>query len=232
MKETLQFSHSLLNDTESLPAEVQATANRKLEDLVRVLKLSNAIDTYIGDELIRGVSGGERKRVTIAEMIVGLNRVAVLDEISTGLDSATITDIVQLLRTVVDVLRMTGLVSLLQPPPEVYSQLDNIMLMREGRIVYHGMLGSTTVVGLLCACCVPVVCLLCECVCGRGGVQYGGSRCVCCAEHQWSRATSVKGGDTLLPLGVPGPAPNLKAKCRGCAPLATQTVALVLMGLD
>ena len=167
MKETLQFSHSLLNDTESLPAEVQATANRKLEDLVRVLKLSNAIDTYIGDELIRGVSGGERKRVTIAEMIVGLkfpalNRVAVLDEISTGLDSATITDIVQLLRTVVDVLRMTGLVSLLQPPPEVYSQLDNIMLMREGRIVYHGMLGSTTVVGLLCACCVPVVCLLCE----------------------------------------------------------------------
>ncbi len=45
-----------------------------------MLKLSNVRDTIIGDNLIRGVSGGERKRVTIAEMIMGFSRVLVLGE--------------------------------------------------------------------------------------------------------------------------------------------------------
>ena len=60
------------------------------------------------------------------------------DEISTGLDSATITDAMQVFRLAVDNYKSTAIVSLLQPPPEVYELFDNIMLMREGRIVYHG----------------------------------------------------------------------------------------------
>jgi hypothetical protein len=65
-------------------------------------------------------------------------RCAATDEISTGLDSATITEAMQVFRIAVDVFRSAGLVSLLQPPPEVYELFDNVMLMREGRIVYHG----------------------------------------------------------------------------------------------
>ena len=43
----------------------------RLEILLRTLGLSNAADTLIGDAVVRGVSGGERKRVTSAEMLVG-----------------------------------------------------------------------------------------------------------------------------------------------------------------
>ncbi len=51
-----------------------------MDNLIRMLKLTNAQDTILGDNLIRGVSGGERKRVTIAEMIMGFSRVLVLGE--------------------------------------------------------------------------------------------------------------------------------------------------------
>ncbi len=60
------------------------------------------------------------------------------DEVSTGLDSSTTADTITLLRTVVTVMQGTAIASLLQPPPEVFAMFDNVMLMREGRIVYHG----------------------------------------------------------------------------------------------
>ena len=44
----------------------------------------------------------------------------------------------EVFRTAVDTYKSVALVSLLQPPPEVYELFDNVMLMREGRIVYHG----------------------------------------------------------------------------------------------
>ncbi len=46
--------------------------------MIRLLKLTNAQNTILGDNLIRGVSGGERKRVTIGEMIMGFPRVTIL----------------------------------------------------------------------------------------------------------------------------------------------------------
>ena len=47
--------------------------------------------------MLRGVSGGERKRVTTTEMLVGPKRMLMADEISTGLDSATLFSIIQLM---------------------------------------------------------------------------------------------------------------------------------------
>ena len=46
-------------------------------------------ETRIGSEMIRGVSGGQKKRVTTGEMIVGPAKVLLMDSISTGLDSST-----------------------------------------------------------------------------------------------------------------------------------------------
>ncbi len=50
----------------------------QVENLLRLLKLAKAQHTILGDNLNRGVSGGERKRVTIAEMILGQSKVVVL----------------------------------------------------------------------------------------------------------------------------------------------------------
>ena len=61
-----------------MPEQLRGAQERKAGNIIRMLKLSNAENTFIGDDLIRGVSGGERKRVTIAEMIMGLSKVLVL----------------------------------------------------------------------------------------------------------------------------------------------------------
>lgn len=56
----------------------------RVDRVLRVLALSGCADTLVGNELIRGISGGERRRLTIGETLVTNARVLLLDEISTG----------------------------------------------------------------------------------------------------------------------------------------------------
>jgi ABC-type multidrug transport system ATPase subunit len=71
-------------------------------------------------------------------MIVGPSKALFMDEISTGLDSSTTFQIVSCLQQLAHLSESTILVSLLQPAPETYELFDEIILMAEGKIVYHG----------------------------------------------------------------------------------------------
>ncbi|MCO5557016.1 hypothetical protein L7F22_010571 [Adiantum nelumboides] len=104
----------------------------------KILGLDICTDTLIGDQMRRGISGGERKRVTTGEMLVGPAKALFMDEISTGLDSSTTFQIVKYLRQIVHVMDATMLVSLLQPAPETFELFDDIILLSEGQIVYQG----------------------------------------------------------------------------------------------
>lgn len=108
------------------------------EVVLQTLGLSNCADTVVGDGLLRGVSGGEKKRVTTGEMIVSTRRVLFLDEISTGLDSATTFTVAESLVFVTHKFKLTSLISLLQPPPETYDLFDNVILLAQGYLLYHG----------------------------------------------------------------------------------------------
>ncbi|KAL8458115.1 hypothetical protein ACS0TY_035846 [Phlomoides rotata] len=106
--------------------------------VLKILGLEGCADTIVGDELVRGISGGQRKRVTTGEMLVGPTNALFMDEISTGLDSSTTFQIVDSLRQYVHILKGTALISLLQPAPEVYDLFDDIILLSDGEIVYQG----------------------------------------------------------------------------------------------
>ncbi|PWA80656.1 pleiotropic drug resistance protein 1 [Artemisia annua] len=103
-----------------------------------LLGLDTCADTMIGDQMIRGISGGQKKRVTTGEMIVGPSKVFLMDEISTGLDSSTTFQIVKSLKEFLHILEGTAVISLLQPAPETYDLFDDIILMTDGKIVYQG----------------------------------------------------------------------------------------------
>ncbi|KAH9301332.1 hypothetical protein KI387_012915, partial [Taxus chinensis] len=106
--------------------------------VLKLLGLDICADTILGDEMHRGISGGQRKRVTTGEMLVGRPRALFMDEISTGLDSATTFQIIKCLSQIVHVLDGTMLISLLQPAPETYELFDDIILLSDGEIVYQG----------------------------------------------------------------------------------------------
>ncbi|CAN6201350.1 unnamed protein product [Urochloa humidicola] len=105
---------------------------------LRILGLDICADTIVGDQMQRGISGGQKKRVTTGEMIVGPTKVLFMDEISTGLDSSTTFQIVKCLQQIVHLGEATILMSLLQPAPETYDLFDDIILLSEGQIVYQG----------------------------------------------------------------------------------------------
>ncbi|XP_062163795.1 pleiotropic drug resistance protein 1-like isoform X2 [Alnus glutinosa] len=106
--------------------------------ILKILGLEVCADTLVGDEMLRGISGGQRKRVTTGEMLVGPAKALFMDEISTGLDSSTTFQIVNSLRQSIHILNGTAVISLLQPAPETYDLFDDIILLSDGQIVYQG----------------------------------------------------------------------------------------------
>ncbi|XP_058094885.1 pleiotropic drug resistance protein 3-like isoform X1 [Magnolia sinica] len=106
--------------------------------ILKILGLEICSDVIVGDAMRRGISGGEKKRVTLGEMIAGPSRTFFMDEISNGLDSSSTFQIIACLQQMAHIMETTILVSLLQPAPEVFNLFDEIILMAEGTIIYHG----------------------------------------------------------------------------------------------
>ncbi|KAG9158611.1 hypothetical protein Leryth_019216 [Lithospermum erythrorhizon] len=106
--------------------------------VLKILGLDICADIVVGDEMRRGISGGEKKRLTSGEMLVGPAKVFFMDEISTGLDSSTTYQIIKHMRQMVHVMDVTMTVSLLQPTPETFELFDDIILLSEGKICYQG----------------------------------------------------------------------------------------------
>ncbi|KAK1422304.1 hypothetical protein QVD17_25323 [Tagetes erecta] len=106
--------------------------------ILRILGLDMCRDTYVGDAMRKGISGGQKKRVTTGEMLVGPAKTLFMDEISTGLDSSTTFQIVKCLQQIAHFTESTILMSLLQPAPETFDLFDDIILLSEGQIVYQG----------------------------------------------------------------------------------------------
>ncbi|EGZ11552.1 hypothetical protein PHYSODRAFT_250528 [Phytophthora sojae] len=156
VQETFEFAHRCCSGKDLEPWAVEAlkncspehhdlalklvTAHHKFAPdlMVKKLGLDNCKDTVVGNAMLRGVSGGERKRVTTGEMLVGRKRLQLLDEISTGLDSAATYDICKSLKSATRNFNATVVISLLQPSPEVFELFDDVLLMNEGSIMFHG----------------------------------------------------------------------------------------------
>ncbi|XP_030969146.1 ABC transporter G family member 31-like isoform X2 [Quercus lobata] len=106
--------------------------------ILKVLGLDVCSETVVGNDMLRGISGGQRKRVTTGEMIVGPRKTVFMDEISTGLDSSTTYQIVKCIRNFVHQMEATVLMALLQPAPETFELFDDLVLLSEGYVVYQG----------------------------------------------------------------------------------------------
>lgn len=107
--------------------------------VARILGIERTLDTIVGSDLLRGVSGGERKRVTIGEMGIGLiGGTMIMDNWSKGLDSGTTLSITRSLREYADDMKGTAVVSMQAPGTEIFNLFDTVCLLHEGHLIYFG----------------------------------------------------------------------------------------------
>ncbi|KAH9255622.1 hypothetical protein BASA81_006452 [Batrachochytrium salamandrivorans] len=142
VRETLQFAQQCRGRPEGEDVEVRklhrSVLNNRVDLIMAVLGLTRVADTVVGNENVKGISGGEMRRLTLGEMLVAGAKVLLLDEVSTGLDSAATFDITKSIRAMCKVMNINAIISLLQPPPETFELFQDLILMADGNIVYHG----------------------------------------------------------------------------------------------
>ncbi|KAJ7261720.1 ABC-2 type transporter-domain-containing protein [Mycena haematopus] len=109
-----------------------------VEILLAIFGLRHVRETQVGDNAIRGVSGGQKKRVSIAEALASRARIGAWDNSTRGLDASTALEFGRALRIATDVARLTTIVSIYQASESLYSLFDKVCVLSEGRMVYFG----------------------------------------------------------------------------------------------
>ncbi|KAF2008613.1 pleiotropic drug resistance protein, ABC superfamily [Aaosphaeria arxii CBS 175.79] len=110
-----------------------------LRDVIMAMfGISHTRNTRVGNDFVRGVSGGERKRVTIAEAALSYAPLQCWDNSTRGLDSANAVEFCKTLRTQCDVFGSTALVAIYQSPQAAYDLFDKVTVLYQGRQIFFG----------------------------------------------------------------------------------------------
>lgn len=113
-------------------------ANHLRDVVMAMFGISHTINTCVGNEYIRGVSGGERKRVTISEAILSGAPLQCWDNSTRGLDSANAIEFCRTLRLETELFNSTACVSIYQSPQSAYDLFDKAIVLDEGRQIFFG----------------------------------------------------------------------------------------------
>eukprot|EP00042_Codosiga_hollandica_P052355 m.662678 g.662678 ORF g.662678 m.662678 type:complete len:1576 (+) comp58477_c0_seq2:48-4775(+) len=109
-----------------------------VRNLMQLLGLYHVRKTVVGDALTRGVSGGERRRVTIAEALTSRPNFLLLDDYTKGLDALVSLQMMKLIRTVARVMGITVVAAQYQPSQEIFEHFDKVCVLAEGKCLYFG----------------------------------------------------------------------------------------------
>eukprot|EP01132_Coremiostelium_polycephalum_P011815 gene11815-14452_t len=134
VKETMEFS-ARCNMGDKVDDAVQ---KERVNLILEQIGLSHTVNTIVGNEFFRGISGGQKRRVTIATEFTKCPNLILMDEPTTGLDSATSFSVISKVKTIATEAKASAIVSLLQPSPELTALFDDVLLLHEGKIAYFG----------------------------------------------------------------------------------------------
>ncbi|KAG2321703.1 hypothetical protein Bca52824_014916 [Brassica carinata] len=134
VRETLIFV-ALLRLPRSLTRDDKIKA---AESVISELGLAKCENTVVGNTFIRGISGGERKRVSIAHELLINPSLLVLDEPTSGLDATAALRLVQTLAGLAHGKGKTVVTSIHQPSSRVFQMFDTVLLLSEGRCLFVG----------------------------------------------------------------------------------------------
>ncbi|XP_045171648.2 uncharacterized protein LOC123533818 isoform X2 [Mercenaria mercenaria] len=132
--ETLYFTAMI-----RLPEHISlAEKMDRVDEIINMLDIRKCVNTIIGDMFERGLSGGEKKRVSIACELLTDPDILLIDEPTSGLDSSTALTLIKQMKTFAAQYNKTIIVSVHQPSSQIYHTFDSLLLMASGKVVYFG----------------------------------------------------------------------------------------------
>lgn len=143
-QEDLFFSQLTVRETLSLAVELQLSKvsnpedrEKYVNDLIFRLGLVSCAESIVGDAKVRGISGGEKKRLSVACEMIASPSVIFADEPTTGLDAFQAEMVMETLRQLAQA-GHTVVCSIHQPRGSIYTKFDDLILLSEGAVVYAG----------------------------------------------------------------------------------------------
>jgi len=112
--------------------------NEFLRVVAKLFWIEHTMNTKVGDAFVRGVSGGEKKRVSIAEAMITKASTQCWDNSTRGLDASTALEYVQSLRSLTNMAHISTSVALYQAGESLYELFDKVLLIDEGKCLYYG----------------------------------------------------------------------------------------------
>ncbi|KAG7579039.1 ABC-2 type transporter [Arabidopsis thaliana x Arabidopsis arenosa] len=132
VEETLLFSAKLRL---KLPAD---ELRSRVKSLVHELGLEAVATARVGDDSVRGISGGERRRVSIGVEVIHDPKVLILDEPTSGLDSTSALLIIDMLKHMAETRGRTIILSIHQPGFRIVKQFNSVLLLANGSTLKQG----------------------------------------------------------------------------------------------
>ncbi|TVY46155.1 ZEB2-regulated ABC transporter [Lachnellula occidentalis] len=137
--QTLEFAAQARAPRNRIPGVTRDQYAAHMRDVIMaVFGLTHTLNTKVGNDFIRGVSGGERKRVSIAEAALGGSPLQCWDNSTRGLDSATALEFVRTLRLSTEMAGSAAVVAIYQASQSIYDVFDKVAVLYEGRQIYFG----------------------------------------------------------------------------------------------
>jgi len=134
VEETLNYAAGLRLPKKMSPEEKQA----RVDDALTQLGLDGCRNTVVGSATVKGISGGERKRLCVAMELITHPKLLFLDEPTSGLDSSTALSLISTLGDIVTNRNCTILCTIHQPQSKIFSLFHSILVMSRGQVVAMG----------------------------------------------------------------------------------------------
>ncbi|KAL9128565.1 MAG: hypothetical protein Q9175_007501 [Cornicularia normoerica] len=140
VRETVHFSARL-----SLASSVTKRERlARVDDLLKAFGLTDQAHTLIGTPLRKGISGGQKRRASVAAQIITEPKIMFLDEPTSGLDSSASYEIISRLRSVGRRYNLLIVASIHQPSTSTFRLFDKLLLLSQGKMCYFGPLSDVT----------------------------------------------------------------------------------------
>jgi ABC-type multidrug transport system ATPase subunit len=141
VRETLKFAAQCTSDGTQSNQEIDDRVN----NMLKALSLEHVGDTVVGDNNLRGVSGGQKRRVTVGEMAIDRKcRYLFCENITDGLSSTDSFQIIQKLKMACGHYQYGAMVTLMQPSDEMIDLFDTVLVLTShGQMAYFGPVDRT-----------------------------------------------------------------------------------------